>query len=110
MEEIRRKITITSDEIVLGRLRIRLMEVDQKEESWKLYQKYCAEIHQTPEKSMSSYVDFLAQKGLKYIQEETTKPCEKAYSPSWETGKSSGDIISGKRTKRMGCFHMKYYL
>ena len=60
---------------------------------------------------MSSYISFLCKKGLDYIEENTNSPCEKKYVPSWdpESKHQKPADIEGKKVKKMGCFHMKYY-
>ena len=110
-DKFKGKFKISSEEIQFGKITVKIVPVDESEESYKLYQSYCLSIHESSEKSMSSYINFLCKKGLNYIEESTSAKCQQKYSPSWdpENKHQPPMEVEGKRVKKMGCYHMKYY-
>ena len=89
------------------------MKAEDNLEGFKLYQDYCTNIHQKPEKNMSSYVDFLCLRALDYREEQSKiKEEEKGlYVPSWDPSfkYQKAKAVSGEVKKLVGCYHMKYF-
>ena len=50
-EKFKGNFKISSDEIEFGKIKIKIVPVEESEESRKLYQNYCESIHAKPEKS-----------------------------------------------------------
>lgn len=68
---------------------IKWAKAECTDENHKIYQEYCEDIHEKPEKSKSSFTNFLCLKNLIFKEEKS--PID-------------GSVLN------LGCYHMNYYL
>lgn len=68
---------------------IKLEKAECTQQNYEIYQRYCDEIHEKPEKSRKSYTNFLCLQSLKYKEVKSS---------------TAPEIL------KLGCYHMNYYL
>ena len=60
---------------------------------------------------MSEYIGFLCERGLASMEDISTSEASRQFVSSWDSASKYQDplTIEGRRIKKMGCYHMKYY-